>query len=83
MKNTHGGVLLLVKLKAKACNSTKSNILPCMEAEILVLTKLFTSFIQKKIGYLKNKKKEQVCLHSWDYTMNHNENEDENETWIV
>ena len=53
VKNTHGGVLLLVKLKAKACNSTKSNILPCMEAEILVLTKLFTSFIQKKIGYLK------------------------------
>ena len=48
VKNTHGGVLLLVKLKAKACNSTKSNTLPCMEAEILMLTKLFTSFIQKK-----------------------------------
>ena len=25
VKNTHGGVLLLVKLQAKACNSTKSN----------------------------------------------------------
>ena len=25
VKNTHGGVLLLVKLQAKACNFTKSN----------------------------------------------------------
>ena len=27
VKNTHGGVLLLVKLMAKACNFTKSNTL--------------------------------------------------------
>ena len=28
VKNTHGGVLLLVKLQAKGCNITKSNICP-------------------------------------------------------
>ena len=27
----------------------------------------------------KKQAKEQVCLYSWDYTLNHNENEDENE----
>ena len=26
-----------------------------------------------------SKKLAQVCLYSWDYTINHNENEDENE----
>ena len=34
----------------------------------------------KIIGYLlKNKQKNQACPYSWDYTINHNENEDENE----
>ena len=28
VKNTHGGVLLLVKLRLKACNFTKSNTPP-------------------------------------------------------
>ena len=28
VKHTHRGVLLLVKLQAKACNFTKSNALP-------------------------------------------------------
>ena len=28
VKNTHGGVLLLIKLQASACNFTKSNTLP-------------------------------------------------------
>ena len=28
VKNTHGGVLLLVKLQTEACNATKSNTLP-------------------------------------------------------
>ena len=28
VKNTHGGVLLLVKLQAKVCNLTKSNTPP-------------------------------------------------------
>ena len=28
VKNTHGGVLLLVKLQVSACNITKSNIPP-------------------------------------------------------
>ena len=32
------------------------------------------------IGYiLKKQAKEQVCLYSWDYTIDHNENEDGNE----
>ena len=26
----------------------------------------------------KNQAKEQVCLYSWDYAINHNDNEDEN-----
>ena len=30
MKNTHGGVLLLVKMQALACNFTKSNTPPWM-----------------------------------------------------
>ena len=30
VKNTHGGVLLLVKLQALACNFTKSNTTPWM-----------------------------------------------------
>ena len=30
VKNTHGGVLLLVKLQDAACNFTKSNTPPCM-----------------------------------------------------
>ena len=32
----------------------------------------------KEIGW-KNQAKEQVCLCSWDYTINHNEIENENE----
>ena len=28
VKNTHGGVLLLVKLQTETCNATKSNTLP-------------------------------------------------------
>ena len=30
VKNTHGGVLLSVKLRSSACNLTKSNTPPCM-----------------------------------------------------
>ena len=30
MKNTHGGVLLLIKMQALACNFTKSNTPPWM-----------------------------------------------------
>ena len=29
MKNTHGGLLLLVNLQAEACNFTKINTPPC------------------------------------------------------
>ena len=41
----------------------------------------------KIIGHiLTNKQKEKKkkgCLHSGDYTINHNENEDENERYII
>ena len=30
---------------------------------------------------LKNEQRKQVCLYSWDYTINYNENEDENEKY--
>ena len=30
-------------------------------------------------GYSKELAKEHVCLYSWDYTINHDENEDEKE----
>ena len=29
--------------------------------------------------YSKKQEKEQACLYSWDYAINHNKNEDENE----
>ena len=41
---------------------------------------LHARYHPKIIGHiLKKWPKEQVCLYSWDYTINHNENEDENE----
>ena len=30
-------------------------------------------------AYSKKQAKKQVCLYSWDYTINHNKNKDENE----
>ena len=30
-----------------------------------------------------NKKKEKVCLYSWDYMINHSENDDEDEKYIT
>ena len=41
MKNTHGGVLLLVKLQAEAYNLTKSNIPPWMYFTFLKLYKRY------------------------------------------
>ena len=38
MKNTHGGVLLLVKMQALACNFTKSNTPPWMFLRFLNCT---------------------------------------------
>ena len=44
---------------------------------------LFTFFIhvifQDNRTYSKNETKEQVFLYSWDYVINHDGNEDENE----
>ena len=39
VKNTHGGVLLLVKLQASACNFTKSNTPPWVFFTFLKLYK--------------------------------------------
>ena len=41
MKNTHGGVLLLVKLQAKACNFTKNNSPPWVFFAIFKLYKCY------------------------------------------
>ena len=38
MKNTHGGVLLLVKLQTEACNFTKSNTSPFVFSRFLNCT---------------------------------------------
>ena len=38
----------------------------------------FSSTLTSK-NISKNNHKKQACLFSWDYTINHNENEDENE----
>ena len=39
----------------------------------------------KTIGDILKKKqaKKQACLYSWDYMINHNENEDQNEKYIT
>ena len=39
VKNTHGGVLLLVKLQAEACNVTKSNTPPWVFFTFFILHK--------------------------------------------
>ena len=53
------------------------------EAELLLLENYshssFTLSSKNNRTYSKNSAKEQVRLHSWDYTINYNENEDENE----
>ena len=41
IKNTHGGMLLLVKLQAKACNVTKSNTPPWMFCTFFKLYKWY------------------------------------------
>ena len=38
VKNTHGGVVILVKLQAKACNFTKINTLPSIFSRFLNCT---------------------------------------------
>ena len=39
VRNTHGGVLLLVKLQGEACNFTQNNTLPCVFFTFLRLYK--------------------------------------------
>ena len=41
-------------------------------------------YYPKIIGHiLKNKQRNNMCLYSGDYMINHNENEDENEKYIT
>ena len=53
------------------------------EAELLQFENYshFSSTLSSKSNRTYSKKwaKEQVCLYSWDYTINYTENEDENE----
>ena len=37
-------------------------------------------YYPKIVGHSEKWAKEEVCLYSWDYTINHNESEDKNET---
>ena len=50
VKNTHGGVLILVKLQAEACNFTKINIPPWVFFTFSKLYKLYQ--IGQRITYL-------------------------------
>ena len=64
-----------------AKNQAKAKEHPAAEL-LLIENYLHSSFmLSSKISMTLSKKwaKGQVCLYSWDYTINHNENEDENE----
>ena len=49
------------------------------EAEILLFENHSHSSCENNKMYSRKQAKEQVCLNLWEYTINHNENEDENE----
>ena len=53
MKNTHEGVLILVKLQAEACNFTKINTPPWVFLTFLKLYKWYQ--IAQRIIYLDNR----------------------------
>ena len=66
-----------VRLKS-AKNQT--NVKQHREAELLLFQN-YTFFIHAENNrtYSKQMSKQQMCLYSWDYAINHCENEDENE----
>ena len=57
------------------------------EAELLLVENYSHSSLtlssKNNSKYSKKQAKEQVCLISWDYTINHKENGDENEKQIT
>ena len=52
VKNTHGGVLFLVKLQAKACNVTKSKTPPSVF--FFMFFKLYNDFCMQRTDYMEN-----------------------------
>ena len=52
-KNTHGGVSLLVKLQAEACNFTKSNIPPWV---FFTFSKFYNWYQTRKASHMLNSK---------------------------
>ena len=57
-----------------------SNTLRLNFCYLKIIHILHPRYHPKIIGdILKKEAKEHLCLYSWDYRINHNENEDENE----
>ena len=65
------------KNQAYAIKYLKTEIL--LSENYLHFSSTWSSKNNRKISKSKKEAKEQVCLYWWDYTINHNENEDENE----
>ena len=64
VKNTHGGMLLLVKSEAEACNFTKSNTLPWVFSRFLNftnVTKLRKASHEVKWSYIYSYSICQIC----------------------
>ena len=61
----------------------QANVKQHPDTELLLFENYFNSsptLSSKNNGtYSKKQAKGQVCLYSWDYMINHNENEDKNE----
>ena len=53
------------------------------ESELLIFENYSHFSSRNRWTYSKKKQKKQVCLYSWDYAINHNVNEDENEKKII
>ena len=59
VENTHGGLLLLVKLQAEACNFTKSNIPPWVFFTFLKLIRWY-QFAQRITNYCQRNYKDTI-----------------------
>ena len=59
VENTHGGLLLLVKLQAEACNFTKSNIPPWVLFTFLKLIRWY-QFAQRITNYCQRNYKDTI-----------------------
>ena len=65
----------------------QANIKQHPEAKLLLFEKYSLSsstLSSKRIDHIvKRQAKKQVCLYSWDTTINHNGNEEEKQKWIT